>query len=320
MKHVRLALALATLLASPVAPAVAAPVNSGSGTVNFTFTQFSGPAQLTFPPGLFGPSDPGSRVTGTVNGQLPLLGASVSVNPPTNPITWELGTLDLSGTPSGTVTLIADPVFDPPQSHNIFSWAPAAFSNVAVGQNFTLGTLTFQNGSWFGAAGNPANNQVTTLEFRVTTTSGDGALFNQVRNLALVHVANAPFPNDTTTLAGQQAAADWVSLLDLDTGTTLNSFRVFDLNQTPAGFTNVGTVDLIGRFGSLDIVGFANAQGGFITPTGAQLPPVVPGGGGGGGVGTPPAVPEPASWAMLIAGFGLIGAAQRRRRKPVLPA
>jgi hypothetical protein len=27
-----------------------------------------------------------------------------------------------------------------------------------------------------------------------------------------------------------------------------------------------------------------------------------------------PAVPEPASWAMLIAGFGLIGAAMRRRR------
>jgi hypothetical protein len=25
------------------------------------------------------------------------------------------------------------------------------------------------------------------------------------------------------------------------------------------------------------------------------------------------AVPEPASWAMLIAGFGLVGAAQRRR-------
>jgi hypothetical protein len=26
------------------------------------------------------------------------------------------------------------------------------------------------------------------------------------------------------------------------------------------------------------------------------------------------AVPEPASWAMLIAGFGLVGAAQRRRK------
>jgi uncharacterized repeat protein (TIGR03803 family) len=30
------------------------------------------------------------------------------------------------------------------------------------------------------------------------------------------------------------------------------------------------------------------------------------------------AVPEPASWAMLIAGFGLIGAAQRRRRKSIV--
>lgn len=29
---------------------------------------------------------------------------------------------------------------------------------------------------------------------------------------------------------------------------------------------------------------------------------------------TPLAVPEPASWAMIIAGFGLIGAASRRRR------
>jgi PEP-CTERM motif len=35
------------------------------------------------------------------------------------------------------------------------------------------------------------------------------------------------------------------------------------------------------------------------------------GGGGGGGGG---AVPEPSSWAMLIAGFGLVGAAARRRR------
>ena len=31
-------------------------------------------------------------------------------------------------------------------------------------------------------------------------------------------------------------------------------------------------------------------------------------------IGTAGAVPEPASWAMLIAGFGLVGAAARRRR------
>lgn len=33
--------------------------------------------------------------------------------------------------------------------------------------------------------------------------------------------------------------------------------------------------------------------------------------GGGGGV-----IPEPTTWAMLIAGFGMVGAAIRRRRRP----
>ena len=32
-----------------------------------------------------------------------------------------------------------------------------------------------------------------------------------------------------------------------------------------------------------------------------------------------PGVPEPATWAMLIAGFGLVGAAARRRR-PIVAA
>ncbi len=41
------------------------------------------------------------------------------------------------------------------------------------------------------------------------------------------------------------------------------------------------------------------------------------GGGGGGGGGTPPApstAPEPTSWALMIAGFGLAGGAMRYRR------
>jgi len=31
-------------------------------------------------------------------------------------------------------------------------------------------------------------------------------------------------------------------------------------------------------------------------------------------------VPEPGTWAMLIAGFGLVGAAARRRRQTSVPA
>ena len=37
------------------------------------------------------------------------------------------------------------------------------------------------------------------------------------------------------------------------------------------------------------------------------------GGGGGGGGGTPPGVPEPASWALMLGGFGLVGGLMRRR-------
>jgi hypothetical protein len=40
-----------------------------------------------------------------------------------------------------------------------------------------------------------------------------------------------------------------------------------------------------------------------------------PGGGpSGGGFGGPGAVPEPATWAIMLVGLGLAGAALRRRR------
>jgi hypothetical protein len=55
----------------------------------------------------------------------------------------------------------------------------------------------------------------------------------------------------------------------------------------------------IGGFG---IGGFGGGGGGVVAPI-------------GGGGGPPPGVPEPASWTMMILGFGAIGTAWRRRRK-----
>ncbi len=52
---------------------------------------------------------------------------------------------------------------------------------------------------------------------------------------------------------------------------------------------------------------FGNCQTLLLDPIGIAPPPPPPPGGGG-------VVPEPASWAMLIAGFGLVGSALRRRR------
>jgi hypothetical protein len=62
------------------------------------------------------------------------------------------------------------------------------------------------------------------------------------------------------------------------------------------------------------------AGGGGSALAGLAALPIIPavlGGGGGGGVSVSaaPAVPEPATWLMMIAGFAVIGSALRRRRR-----
>lgn len=318
MQTSKILFGLVFVLAVPLGAVPAVAQTTGSGTVDIRFTGFDGPARLSGPDGPI--------LTGTVNGLTPDFATGVSFDTGRgNDTTYDTasiggaqtgGPFPLTGTPTTRVSLLDGEATVGSPFENIFSWTPATFSGVAVGQNFTLGTLTFQNGSWFGAGVQGAANVTTGLGFRISTISSSGAQFNQQRNLTLTHTVNAPFPNDTTTLAGQQAAADWITISDDENGITLNSFRVYDFGIGPPGSSNVGSVDLIGRFGSLSILGFANPTGGFLTDGDLPLPPVIPGGGGSG------PVPEPANWAMLIAGFGLIGAMQRGRRTWVraLPA
>ena len=77
--------------------------------------------------------------------------------------------------------------------------------------------------------------------------------------------------------------------------------------------------DLLGTFGSVTTSGFLSGFAYNILYDYAldrvQLEVLNPGMPGGGG-----AIPEPATWAMLIAGFGLVGAAARRRRTPEVAA
>ncbi len=73
-------------------------------------------------------------------------------------------------------------------------------------------------------------------------------------------------------------------------------------------------IGLVSGFDPLDFTlslspGVANTSGG-----------TNPFGGGGGGINPPPGVPEPGNWALLIAGFGLTGAAARRRRMKTVAA
>lgn len=103
----------------------------------------------------------------------------------------------------------------------------------------------------------------------------------------------------------------WIYLGGVQGDNPTTSYRVFDLDYVPIYDSSLGTVGPVGL-----AVGFS----GIITDRGY----IIQVGPDGHDVGIDklvylvnsinPAVPEPASWAMLVAGFGLTGAALRRRR------
>ena len=97
------------------------------------------------------------------------------------------------------------------------------------------------------------------------------------------------------------------------------------------GTVSGGTCLIVGRFGCIFTVGNAGAGSFgignqtspfFHTNNGIQMRAnefaYIAGGAGGSGSGgggiVPTPVPEPTNWAMMIAGFGLVGGAARRRR------
>jgi hypothetical protein len=284
---IRIAAACA-LATTAVTPAHA--VLYGSGTVDFTFTQFHGPFEL-FDGGFVYPG------IGQVNGQTPVrstdhLGALYN------------GTTALSGN-SVSFGLVYDyPGYHFEDTANVITFTPiASFDHIARGVPFKVGTLTFTNGNWYGGFANIANNVSTFFDFTLTTHSAT-AEFNQVLNDSVKMTVNV---GDCSAPGGAEDQADFISFTG---GSQMGSLRVYDVGSangacTPAGYTNTGSIDLYMKFNSLDYVGLRNPQGGFFSAS------AVPG---------PLGVPEPASWALLIAGFGLTGATLRGRRAPVLVA
>jgi hypothetical protein len=81
-------------------------------------------------------------------------------------------------------------------------------------------------------------------------------------------------------------------------------------HRTPFSFTNDGGADMTGDFAIYDPIkygGLGSVANGTLRPTGIT-------------VGPQAAVPEPASWALMISGFGLAGGILRRRRGQALLA
>jgi hypothetical protein len=300
MKKLLLASAFTAGMAIAPITAHASPL-TGSGTVSWRFTSFSGPFSN------FNDSFPGFSFGGLLNG--------TPIAPPSSTRSFadvastsgfNVGSVPIAGSPS-SVTL----VYDLPGIsgfENVIAFAPADFSDVPLGRDFVLGTLTFTNGGWFGGGNIAGLNTPTVLGFELTTSSSDGPAFNQTIIGSIVMTVNAPDPNDLSTLAGQQAEADWISLTSSAAINPFPAFRVYDSCCKPPGATNTGSVQLLARFNSLDLVGFTNPTGGgFLTTSNDPLPPVPP--------RPPQPVPEPAALALLLAGLGALGAVSRRRRR-----
>ncbi|MFW2828860.1 PEPxxWA-CTERM sorting domain-containing protein [Sphingomonas sp. ID0503] len=100
------------------------------------------------------------------------------------------------------------------------------------------------------------------------------------------------------------SALQSATLVFYDTdGATLGSFTVpnspVSAYYTPTGYNNFSITSTNG-IGGFDILGYA--QGNVIVDNLNAVTATA-------------AVPEPASWAMMIAGFGLVGGAMRRRTR-----
>jgi hypothetical protein len=291
----------AWLLAVPLAASAA-----GSGTVEFEFTSFSGPMAMAQQSKSSDPTQWASR--GVVNGVVPTANgwadSGYRFSDPSDPDGYVTGSL--AQVPGGGNSVTLKYEWDLAGDYeNVISFAPRDFVDVAAGQDFVLGTLSFKNGGWYGGGATAAFNTPTQLGFTITTSSSSGQAFNQTLSGFITMVVNSPYPNDTTTLAGQQAEADWVYFVGAGGGSVaadMGSFRVYDDCCKPEGFTATGSVDVVARFGSLDLVSFANPQGGFVNGSLGALPPSL-------------LVPEPGTWATLLAGLGLTAAVVRARRQ-----
>jgi len=118
--------------------------------------------------------------------------------------------------------------------------------------------------------------------------------------------------NDNVTFFNIDASnGDLIAFTNVMVGGNNNAnVRSFDIGAAVlAGFNDIRFISLVGTAG-----GAPGAFNGFdLDAIGIRSSALVPAGGGMSG-----AVPEPATWAMMLIGFGAVGASVRRKRRAAL--
>jgi hypothetical protein len=164
--------------------------------------------------------------------------------------------------------------------------------DVSPAHQFKLGTLTFTNGLWTADA-----------NFGFSMVAQDFTTSASHRFDGLIHMVN------TLNTGTPQQNADFIYITDLTgnpvvsplTLEPLPSIRAYELADSPNGSNSV-TVDLFGKFGSLDLTGIDNATGGGFIDVSLTSE-----------LGGPPSqVPEPATFALLSSGVLALAALKKR--------
>lgn len=188
------------------------------------------------------------------------------------------GTIDLPADTDSVAWQYKIPSEAAPYTANLVAFQGASFSDVVIGQAFKLGTISVTNGIWFDSAD---------IALAVTTVSADPAFNAKSFSDTLRYVVTSNSASRTP-----EQNADFVSFLGRP---ELGEIRVYEAFDSPTGL-NTGSIELWGKIGSLTPLFFANAQGGvFAQP--AALP-----------------VPEPSTWALMLAGLGVMSMLAHRRR------
>ena len=282
MKKVVLALATAGLLSSGVMPASAAVV-----TFDASLTTFQSALGTH------------TNALGNADGNGSLNGVALEIDSTKPPVQYGGGntndffqskTVSLASGTTAVQFEYTDAIGFSPNPNRI-SFTAVANADVAAGDTFKVGTLSYTNGFWFPYA---------SIGLSITTVSSDQSLNGHTFSGNIIVRVSAPEPYNPNDYDGN---ADYFYLHgQSDPLTSLGSVRVYEKHIQPAGSPgNTGTVDLYARIGSLIPDSFQNPQSGAFLST--SIEPITT------------AVPEPETYAMLLAGLGLIGGIARRKKQ-----
>lgn len=157
----------------------------------------------------------------------------------------------------------------------------ASDAGLQTGNFFTI----YDFANFFGVSGTPANFTFSTANVGVTPGN-------------VVPDDDPALINITFTYTGPD--------LNYDQNSANNS----ELNFSPFVIRSRSDIAGLDSFTSLTVKNDGPARGTPIGTVGQVEVPLLSGGSGS-------FVPEPASWAMLVAGFGIVGGSMRRRRPTV---